>query len=139
MNTEDDHFEDGNEGTDASGIPTSETASSPQTSVPSSAGGMNSDMSTMMKLLLEAKATGEQRDQANKVWQFSSDKAAFDNKVALGGLDGKIQGLSEEISSVSKEVGGIKAQCLALDTRMTAMENGVHPPRTRRRERESRQ
>ena len=66
-----------------------------------------------------------ERDQATKVWQFNSDKAAFDNKVAMGGL---IQGLSAEIATVAKEVGGIKTQVSALDVRMTAMENGTAPP-----------
>ena len=127
MNT-DGGFEDANEtpteGTDGTG--TSDTASLSPSTIPSSAAAMNSDFNTtMMKLMLEQKATGVERDQATRVWQFNSDKAAFDNKVAMGGL---IQGLSVEIATVAKEVGGIKTQVSALDVRMTAMENGTTQP-----------
>ena len=78
-------LKDANEVADTSGgSPISDTAST-QPSLASSAAGMNSDMTnTVMTLLLEAKTKGELTDQANKVWQFNSDKAAFDNKVALG-------------------------------------------------------
>ena len=121
MNADGDGFADSNDGTnegteDGTPSPDAVSTASPSTEMSSASA---TEMSDIMKLLLEQKATGAQDRQANREWQFNSDKTAFENRVAVGGLVTDIKGLSEEISTVSKEVGGIKAQVSALDTRMT--------------------
>ena len=140
MNADGDGFADSNDGTnegteDGTPSPDAVSTASPSTVMSSAS---TTEMSDIMKLLLEQKATGAQdratgalERLADREWQFNSDKTAFENKVAVGGLVTDIKGLSDEISTVSKEVVGIKAQVSALDTRMTAMENGTSLPKTK--------
>ena len=55
----------------------------------------------------EAKATAAEKAQADKKWQFSADKTAFDSKVAMNGftegsaaIGGKVESMEKRISAI---------------------------------------
>ena len=47
--------------------------------MPSSAAGTSSDMTTILRMLVESKTTATAKNLADREWQFNADKSAFDN------------------------------------------------------------